>query len=220
MDLISPEKIEAFFTGYAYSPNLVYVGVFIFMTLSSFGLPVPEEVVLVSCGIISYMALHPGIFPPPYEGAVGVDYRLLAFLAFVAVLYSDMLVFLIGKYFGAKIFKTKFFAKHFSENRLEKVNRWYRKWGALACGIFRFTPGLRFPGHMSCGMMGVPVSKFLLVDGLAALLTVPTQVLLVAFYGEVILSKFKEFKLVLLGLFIIWLLYFLAKKYFFSKKKV
>jgi membrane protein DedA with SNARE-associated domain len=218
MGLISTEQITAFFTSYAYAPNMVYGGVFLFMTLSSFGLPIPEEVVLVSCGIISYMAMNPDLYPPPTGAGPGVDYQLLAFLCFIAVLYSDLLVFLVGKYFGAKIFKTRFFKKHFSEDRMLKVNAWYGKWGALVCGIFRFTPGLRFPGHMSCGMMGVPVYKFMLVDGLAALLTVPTQVILVALYGEVILAKFKEFKLVLGGLFLLWLVYYLSKKYFFKKK--
>jgi membrane protein DedA with SNARE-associated domain len=81
------------------------------------------------------------------------------------------------------------------------------------CGIFRFTPGIRFPGHLSCGAMGVKWWQFLAVDGFAALVSVPTQVILVAFYGEIITSKFKEFKIILFSLLaIVAIVYFVRKK--------
>jgi membrane protein DedA with SNARE-associated domain len=46
-------------------------------------------------------------------------------------------------------------------------------------------------------MMGLSVSKFILVDAIAAGISVPTQVLLVAFYGDKILVYFQQFKIVL-----------------------
>ncbi|MCB9095013.1 MAG: DedA family protein [Halobacteriovoraceae bacterium] len=217
--MISEETITQFFIQYAYSPYYVYVGVVAFMTMSSFGLPIPEEIVLVSCGFIAFMALHPGIYPPPSPDAIGVDLVTLSVVCFMGVLLSDILIFFIGKYFGRKIFETKFFKKHISEKNLQKVDRWYKKYGALVCGIFRFTPGVRFPGHMSCGMMGVEFWKFLLVDGLAALISVPTQVVLVAWYGKVILGKLKEFKLILFAVIGIVILVHLVNKYYFKKKE-
>lgn len=69
------------------------------------------------------------------------------------------------------------------------------KYGSLACGIFRFTPGLRFAGHMSCGLLGISPWKFCLIDGFAALISVPTQIIFVATYGNVVLENIKEFKL-------------------------
>ena len=58
--------------------------------------------------------------------------------------------------------------------------------------------------------MGVPLWKFVLIDGAAALISVPTQVLLVAYYGEVILSKIKEFKIavgiIILALLAFWIM--------------
>lgn len=84
----------------------------------------------------------------------------------------------------------------------------------IMAGVFRFTPGIRFPGHMCCGFMGVPAWKFILIDGAAALLTVPTQVLLVAYYGDVILDYIKQFKIALLVVLvaIIFLWIFKRKK--------
>lgn len=211
--MISEAAITEFFLQYAYSPTYVYFGVVAFMTMSSFGLPIPEELILVSCGFIAFMALHPDIYPPPSSDAIGVDLLTLSIVCFLAVLLSDVLIFWLGKFFGPRIFATKFFKKHFEAKHMERVNNWYKKYGALVCGLFRFTPGLRFPGHMSCGMMGVKLWKFLAVDGTAALISVPTQVVFVAYYGKEILTYFKQFKLIVIGVVLIFVAYKLINKY-------
>ena len=181
------------------------------MLAASFGLPIPEEIVLITSGLVANMAQHPETFPPPYPGAVGVDTVTLCIVSFVAVLGSDTIVYLIGKYFGARIIKTNFFQKQVAGGKgWDRINQFYAKYGGLAAGVFRFTPGLRFPGHLSCGLLGIPLWKFILVDGLAALLSVPTQIYLVATYGNVVLQKMAEFKLYLLyvvvALLVVWLL--------------
>ena len=52
--------------------------------------------------------------------------------------------------------------------------------------------------------------KFMLIDGLAAIISVPTQVYFVATYGEIILNKIAEFKLIVLAIFggvlVMWLI--------------
>ena len=198
-----------FFSQYAYQPMYVYWFVSLFMLASSFGFPVPEELVLISSGLVAYMANHPEKFPPPYPGAVGVDVFTLALVCFLSVLISDTIVFLIGKFFGAKIVKSSFFQKRFAGKGFDRINSWFQKYGGWACGIFRFTPGLRFPGHLSCGLLGITLFKFLLIDGFAALISVPTQVYIVSKYGEVILDKLAEFKMIVLSiagvLFVVWL---------------
>lgn len=201
--------IIEFFSGYAYQPMFVYAFIVMFMTASSFGLPIPEEMTLISAGLVAYMARNPGLFPPPTSDATGVDLITLSIICFVAVLGSDLIVYFLGRFFGNKLLKTKFFNTKIGLERFNKINNLYQKYGHWACGLFRFTPGVRFPGHMSCGMMQIPVWKFVLIDGFAALISVPTQVIIVAFYGEVILSKIREFKMylaIILGIIIvIWL---------------
>jgi len=180
------------------------------MFASSFGLPVPEELILVTSGLVAYMAHNPDKFPPPYAGAEGVNIFTLAMVCFLAVFLSDLIVYLIGKFFGGKIIKTRFFQKQVAGKGFDTINSWFQKYGGWACGIFRFTPGLRFPGHMSCGLLGIPMWKFMLIDGLAAIISVPTQVYFVATYGEIILNKIAEFKLIVLAIFggvlVIWLI--------------
>ncbi|HVK62372.1 MAG TPA: DedA family protein [Bdellovibrionales bacterium] len=204
--------ISDLFSHYAYSPWLVYGGIVLFMMMSAFGLPIPEEVVLISAGFIGHMSLHPEDFPPPYPGAPSVNVYVLAVVAFAAVMWSDYLIYFLGKFFGPKLFKMRWFARLVSEPALERIQRWTRKYGLWAVFIFRFTPGVRFPGHLMCGAMGLNRWKFLAVDSVAAGISVPTQILLVSFYGEVILSYLGKFKLYFFGAMGIALLVFLIVK--------
>lgn len=204
----------AFFAEYAYSPMAVYSFIVAFMTLSSFGLPIPEEMTLVSAGLVAYMAMHPDKFPPPSPDAEGVNLTVLSIVCFVAVLGSDLVIYFIGRTFGPKLVESDFFKKKIGEKNFQRINKIFLKYSHWACGFFRFTPGVRFPGHMTCGLMGVPLWKFVAIDGTAALLSVPTQVLLVAFYGEVILAKMREFKLILAGIIGVVIVLWLLRKLF------
>ena len=60
--------------------------------------------------------------------------------------------------------------------------------------------------------------KFALVDGIAALISVPTQILILAHYGEPILEGLRKFKFVVLGLGLIALVVYLVMKWRDSKK--
>lgn len=214
----SEASLLAFFSQYAYQPMYVYGFMVAFMLASSFGLPVPEEIVLVTSGLVAHMAHNPDKYPPPFPGAQGVDTITLCIVSTLAVFGSDNLVYFLGKIFGGRIIKTKFFQKQVAGEGFDRINRWFQNYGGLACGIFRFTPGLRFPGHMSCGLLGIPIWKFMLIDGIAVLISVPTQVYFVSKYGDVILDKLKVFKVYILwacvGLFVFWLARKLYLKYF------
>lgn len=215
-------SIVEFFAQYAYQPYFVYGFIVLFMTASSFGLPIPEEMTLVSAGLVAYMAKNPAQFPPPTPDAEGVNLVVLSIVCFLAVLGSDILIYFLGKIFGRKIIKTKFFNNRIGQERFDKINNIFKKYSYWACGLFRFTPGVRFPGHLSCGLMGIPLWQFLLVDGMAALVSVPTQVLLVANYGDVILEKIKQFKIALGIVILILIVIWLGRKLInhFKKKRV
>lgn len=215
-------SIVEFFAGYAYQPYFVYGFIILFMTASSFGLPIPEEMTLVSAGLVAFMAKNPAQFPPPSPDAQGVNLIVLSIVCFLAVLGSDVLIYYLGKIFGRRLIKSKFFNNRVGQERFNKINLIFQKYSYWACGLFRFTPGVRFPGHMSCGLMGIPLWKFMLVDGFAALISVPTQVILVATYGDVILAKIKEFKIALGVIILIILLIWLVQKLinYFKKRRV
>lgn len=208
-----------FFSQYAYEPMYVYGFITAFMLASSFGFPIPEELVLISAGLVAYMAHHPELYPPPFPGAQGVDVLTLCLVCFFAVFFSDTLVYFIGKIFGGRIIKTKFFQKQVAGEGFNRINLWFQKYGGLACGIFRFTPGLRFPGHLSCGLLGIPVWKFLLIDALAAGFSVPTQVYFVATYGGEILDKVAKYKIYALEICVVLFVIWFARRLYLKKKQ-
>ncbi len=167
------------------------------MLLSSVGFPLPEEVTLISVGLIANIGMHPDRFPPPYEGATAVDPVTAAIVAFLVVVFCDTLIYSIGRFFGRRVLSWKPVQSVLSAEAMSKVESWTHKYGAYACGIFRFTPGVRFPGHIACGMMRFSIWKFVAIDSIAAAISVPTQIYLVAIYGESILAALKKVKLFL-----------------------
>lgn len=205
---LSPEGLLTFFSAYAYQPWLVYTFIIVFMTASSFGLPVPEEVVLVSAGLVAFLAKNPERFPPPTPDAEGVNVYTLMVVCFLAVFLSDLLVYSIGKFLGHRLLKYPVIKRQLEGKTYATIQTWFHKYGSWCCAFFRFTPGLRFPGHLSCGILGIPLWKFVLIDGTAALVSVPTQVWFVSTYGEKIFGTLQQFKFYLFGFmaiaFLIW----------------
>jgi membrane protein DedA with SNARE-associated domain len=201
-------SIMELLNSFAHQPIAVYLAIFLFMYASSFGVPIPEEVVLLSVGFLAYMAAHPELFPPEIPGAAGVNIHVAAWVCFVAVLSSDLLVYLLGRRFGPRILAWRPVRSVLNDERRAKVERWTLKLGPFASGVFRFTPGIRFPGHLSCGILGVPLHMFLLVDGFAALVSVPTQVYLVGFYGKEILAIIRTYQPYVLALAVVFIAFY------------
>jgi membrane protein DedA with SNARE-associated domain len=187
------EQILPFFVRFAYEPHIVYLSLVGIMFASSFGLPIPEEVTLISAGLVCYLAASS---PPPYPGAQAVETYTTAAIALAAVILSDLLIYSLGRFFGQKVLRFRLFRKY--QGQIDKVSYWVKRYGQWAAGLFRFTPGLRFPGHFSTGMLGLSVWKFLLVDGSAALVSVPIQIILVAEFGKEIIANIKEFQTILI----------------------
>lgn len=182
------------------------------MFLSAIGFPLPEEMTLVSVGFLAFMGSNPQIFPPPFPGAPVINVHTAAIVAIFAVFGSDFIIYSIGRVWGRKVLNTRFMQRIISPEIMLKVEAWTKKYGAYACGIFRFTPGIRFPGHLACGILHFPIWKFALIDGLSVLVSVPTQIYLIATYGESILIRIRQFKMVIICLIGVLLIAFIAKK--------
>lgn len=182
---------------YAYEPWIVYSAVVVIMFLSSFGLPVPEEVSIISLGLLSYAGSRPDLFPPPSPDSPVIDAFSASLVCSGSIYLSDFTVFSLGKYFGPAVFSSKFVQKFVSKKRYFMVKAWARKWGRVVPAMFRLIPGLRFPGHLMCGAFGIKTSNFLIVDGIVILVIVPTQIFLISHFGEEVLQVMKRFQIVL-----------------------
>jgi membrane protein DedA with SNARE-associated domain len=197
---------------YAYEPLKVYLGVFFMMIASGFGFPLPEEVQIISVGILAYMGAHPDLFPPPFHGAPVVNGYEAALVVSAAVIFSDNLVFWIGRTFGRRLMKIQRLKRLFESPMMTKIHHYAHKYGVYAAFIFRFTPGLRFPAHIFLGMSHFSAIAFFLVDSLAVLISVPTQILLVYHFGEPFLGTLYKFKVYVGVILALALVYFVARR--------
>ncbi len=204
------EFIQQTFLGPAYQPLAVYAAIVGFMLLSSVGLPLPEEVVLLSAGFLAHYAMFPD--SPHPEGVNLVNIHVLAVVSMIAVMGSDYMIYFLGKKAGPSIFESRIFRRMMSKDRLDKTKSWVQKYGSWPVIVFRFTPGVRFPGHLMCGAMGLSPWKFIAVDFLAAGISVPTQIYFVGYYGRDILRYLQQAKIYLFGgLAVIAVIYFYRK---------
>ena len=192
-------------TASAYDPVTFYGIIIVVMTLATFGLPISEEVVIISAALATHMGAHPELYPPPFFAIESVHTPVqpttTALVCFLSVFLSDMLVYMIGFIFREKINNHPLIKKIISQERKDKINFWISKYGHFALGILRFTPGLRFIGYLTCGAVRIPIHKFILINGGVALLVIPSQVFIISLYGEAIIKNLKSITIILAALF-------------------
>jgi membrane protein DedA with SNARE-associated domain len=106
-----------------------YAGIFFLLMLGIVGLPVPDETLMVFCGFqISKGNLHPA----------GV------LLAAVAGSWSGITVsYFLGRTLGVGVVHRFGKYMHLTDERLEKVNEWFRKAGHWALFVGYYIAGVR-----------------------------------------------------------------------------
>jgi membrane protein DedA with SNARE-associated domain len=146
-----------------------YLGVFVVIMLAGLGVPIPEDVPLLTGGYLCYA----GYAHAPIMIAVGM----------VGVLLGDMVLFGIGRRLGHDVIRRRFFRRLVNPGRLILAERMFAKHGVKIIFAGRFLPGLRPMIFMASGVLRVPLSTFILVNGLAACISVPTLILLGTYFG-------------------------------------
>lgn len=161
MDLLDP--LVDLFTGHGYAAVLVV------LLICGCGVPIPEDIVLVAGGVIA--------------GLGYANLQLMCVVGMVGALAGDSMVFLAGRHFGPRVRSMRWGRWLLAPRRYARVQRLFARHGNRLMFVARFLPGLRTPIYLSAGMSGrVPFSRFLLFDGLAALVSVPFWVWL-GYYG-------------------------------------
>ncbi|KAB8040062.1 DedA family protein [Silvanigrella paludirubra] len=182
--LLDLNSLIVFFTNYG------FIAVFGVLLLCGFGLPVPEDITLVAGGFISSMACSvDGTFLEALKSCNEVHYMLAVSMA--GVLIGDSTMYFLGRIFGEKLLKIKFFSKIVTPERYQWIQEKFAKHGFWFIFAARFMPGLRSPIFVVTGISKkVSYLKFVLTDGIAALISVPVWVYL-GFWGERQLSDLK-----------------------------
>ena len=145
-------------------PSAVYNTLAGVLLLCGLGLPIPEDVSLISAG---YLA-HLGIVNP----------HKVFVVCFLAVLGGDCIAFALGRLFGSRLLDSRLARRFFRPRKQIRVRAYFRKFGSKVIFIARFLPGLRFSIFLSAGTLRVRPSVFITYDSLAALVSVPALIYL------------------------------------------
>lgn len=142
-----------------------YLAVFAALLLCGAGVPLPEDITLVAGGVIAglgYAQLH----------------AMIA-VALAGVLIGDAGMFLLGHRHGARVMRWPWVARVLTAERYARVQEKFARYGNRLLFVARFLPGMRTAVYLSAGASHrVSFLRFVLLDGLAALISVPTWVYL------------------------------------------
>ena len=159
------ETLVGFFGEYG------YFAVFACLILCGLGVPVPEDITLVSGGVISGLDL--------------ANPHVMLVVGLAGVLFGDSTMFLAGRIFGYRVQKIRLFRKIVTPQRFSQIQQKFKKHGLGLLFVARFLPGLRSPIYLVAGMSHrISYLTFIVMDGLAALISVPVWVYLGFFFAD------------------------------------
>lgn len=142
-----------------------YLAVFLALVVCGMGVPLPEDLTLVAGGVIAGLGF--------------VNVNAMVVVAMGGVLLGDVGMFALGHHFGARALRWKLVAWVLTPQRYAMVQRKFERYGNRMLFGARFLPGMRTAAFIAAGLTHrVSYARFLLLDGLAALVSVPLWVYL------------------------------------------
>lgn len=154
----------------AYLAEFTYAGIFLVLFLCGLGLPVPEDIPILVSGYLS----HLGTIRPWPALAVNL----------AGILLGDLMIFSFGYWMGPRALQHRLIRLVMTPRRAAKVNQFFARHGKKAVFFGRFVAGLRAPLFLAAGVARVPPRTFCLMDGTAALISVPLLFSLAYYFGE------------------------------------
>lgn len=146
-----------------------YAAVFLVLLICGFGVPLPEDLTLIAGGVIA--------------GLGYANVHVMHAVGLAGVLAGDMTMFLIGRKLGPRALRARWVSRVLTPRRYARVQQKFARHGNGLMFVARFLPGLRAPIYLTAGVTRkIPLHHFLLLDGLAALVSVPIWVYL-GYYG-------------------------------------
>ncbi len=182
--------------------HFTYVALIVVLVLAGVGLPIPEDVPLIFSGYLCNKAHSPltAVIPatpgdtetdfpddviPPVVITARVPHVYLMMLAgMIGVLAGDSVVFSIGR---RGITGTSFVARHLQKvmhsKRRARVEKHFAMHGNRTVFFARFLPGVRSIVFAFAGMSRMSYGRFLLIDGLASIISEPLFILIGFFFA-------------------------------------
>ncbi len=147
-----------------------YVVLFVVLTLCGIGLPLPEDVPMILAGIFVAQG------DMSFVGAMAISVA--------GVLAGDSLVYLAGRKLGKAALKSPLLEKKLGKRRLRRLRALYRIRGERMVFFARFVMGIRLVAFFLAGALAIRYRRFMLLDGLGAVLSIPVWIGLGTWLGH------------------------------------
>ena len=139
--------------------RFTYAGIFLVLFVAGLGAPIPEEAPILAAGILASQQV--------------IRWWLALIVCFVGVLSGDIVLYWVGHHWGERIMDWRFTRFVLTPEREKTVVEAYHRHGVKIVFTARFVAGFRAAAFLTAGIVRIPFWKFLLVDGIAALVGVP-----------------------------------------------
>lgn len=195
-----------FFTHQAAHAHWIF---FFLLMLAGFNLPISEDLVVLSSAVIAATVTPQN------------TYKLFVFV-FLGCYLSDWIAYWIGRKMTPWLKDRKILGKLVDNRRIMKVNQFYKKYGVSTLLFGRFIPfGIRNFLFMSAGMVRMNFVKFIIVDGIACLLSNTIWFTLAYSFAEnyhTVFAYMKKANLILFGSFLVFIISIICYKLYKRKK--
>lgn len=172
-----------------YLDEFSYIGICVWLMLAGLGVPLPEDIPLIFGGAMA--------------GAGKINVVVHFVLSMIFILLGDSCLYFIGRRIGSSSEVSPRWAKLITHERRAKVHGFFEKYGMWTVFFGRFVAGIRGAVFLSAGIANFSFSRFLLMDFLAALISVPVWIYMGWLFGEnwhVILETAKEYQTWVVGI--------------------
>lgn len=182
---------------------------FVLILLAGANIPISIDIIIVAAAFLSAT-----IFPEKVY--------LFFFTFMFGCIFSAWISYWLGRSVGRKIFQISFFAKFVSEERVDKVASFYKRYGFWTFLVGRFIPfGVRCGLFMSSGIAKMSFPKFILFDFIAC--TIWSTIFFFGLYHigqdyEMLLSHLKIINISLFIAFCVSIICLICYKVFKRKK--
>ena len=120
----------------------------------------------------------------PIELPLSLRWWIMLPLCILGVVISDGLLYGIGRLFGPRLLESRWMKRLVSAEKRSRIENNFHRYGVLVLLFARFLPTIRSPIFITAGSMRVPLTRFLLADGLYAIPGVSLLFFLAFWFGD------------------------------------
>src|SRR5262245_16649391 len=158
-----------------------YIGVFLALLAAGFGFPIPEELPVLTAGIM--------------VGHTNTTLRWYIMLPVVmaGVVIGDGVLYGIGRIWGRRLLHWGWIRRNFVPlEKQEKIEKNFAERGIWVLLGARLLPGIRAPVFIMAGVLKVPLGRFLIADAIYAIPLVNVLFWLAYFLTDQVLEIFNQ----------------------------